>query len=141
MLQEHYNLENDKRILILVVNLCYVIQVRSVQAGLIFLAHPVIKWKILLLSCIFDEQYENADADMQEEIDAYISKGSATFHVLIIVCTDNSSLVALLHVLHNFKSQFEHVYDIPLKVMLTISLKHFDSQMLLLRIGSQQLYS
>ena len=47
---------------------------------------------------------KNADADMQEEIDAYISKGSATFGVLIIVCTDNFSLVALFHVLRNFKS-------------------------------------
>lgn len=36
----------------------------------------------------------NADADMQEDIDAYISKGSATFPVLILVCTDISSLLS-----------------------------------------------
>lgn len=46
---------------------------------------------------------KNADPDMQEEIDAYISKGLATFGVLILVCTGIFIGCIILYTL-NFES-------------------------------------
>lgn len=49
---------------------------------------------LLLYLCFLMNGMTNADADMQEEINTYISKGHATFSVLILVCTEISSLLS-----------------------------------------------
>lgn len=54
---------------------------------------PVIDLGISLLLMFLMSCMTNADAEMQEEIDTYISQGMAAFSLLILVCSEISLLL------------------------------------------------